>query len=812
MTKFQFWKRSIGWCFLVIAMSPSLTWAQDDATFDLRLSASEAYVGQSIDLILSLNNGDLDQPITFPNIDGLEIDPTPSISQQSSVLIVGNGQQRVRRAVTRRYRVTPFADGTFTIPSLQISIDGRRVITESMSLTAKISETGDLLDVRVSGNSQQVFVGQTLQLTLTIWVQPFEDEARGIRLSPADMWQCLSENCRWGIFEDAITQTRQNRELPGGALVRRLGEDGQSAEYYEFELVSTVTPIKVGGLDASDIQIVMEYPVELQNRRDPMADFFGSSIFGNRSPFGGSRDALVIAKTRPIVALVKVDETTIKPIPLEGRPANFRGAVGSFDIETNAPKQTVEVDEPVTLTIAISGDGELDGVQLPQLSDDPNWRQHFQITSSLAAGFVRNQTKFFNVTVQAKNEKVDQIPPVAFSYFDPESETFQTVKSEPIALEVTAGETLSLSDVVTSNGSVADPVASDDPVAAEGAQAHSDTAEPTMQLQVVDAVDLPDALLVRSLRAKGDELQINAFEKLRSRTALKRTALGFLLVWLAMLLGIARKRLLEMWRRRRIDAWAVQELNHANNAITFRHVVASYLKRRLRNASHPNDSIAIAGELRRCGHYELASTFESLDHKWTTFDSMGHDNRDQSFAETQHVTGRASHSDELVKLQESSGRLIRDIETAVMSQARSGIRRAAAVLALLVTLTMGHTADADDRKKITQDERNLAQVAADSYGKAIQTPSDSQQLISSLHYHHRLVQRGYGNANAWTQIGNLHWANGNPVVAIAAFRQALTEDPFNLAASKNSSIVSRQLDLETGIRQPDRLVRFIASW
>jgi hypothetical protein len=58
---------------------------------------------------------------------------------------------------------------------------------------------------------------------------------------------------------------------------------------------------------------------------------------------------------------------TILPFPEPDRPREFNGAVGQFQMEASGSPTEVKAGDPITLIMKISGTGNFDSVQSPQL-------------------------------------------------------------------------------------------------------------------------------------------------------------------------------------------------------------------------------------------------------------------------------------------------------------------------------------------------------------------------------------------------------------------------------------------------------------
>ncbi len=430
---------------------------------DARLSAREAYVGMPITLQINIADAaDYQQP-TIPEIDGCDVRAAGTPSQSSQVTII-NGRRSESRSVTMQYLITPRREGTFTIPSLAFDVNGKTMTTHPLPFAATKSVTGDLLRVEIEGGKDKVFVGQPLDLTLKIWLKPYRDADRNLTLSEADMWQMISEQTSWGGFTARMKELAENNQRPAGREVLRDDEQGNERSYYLYEIEATVYPKRPGKIDADDVQIVVNYPTALGKSRSPFGSFFEDSPFGAGTPFGGGSplsrmmgddffassfgNRLAVTATRPIVGDVSVNATQVIPVPSEGQPADYRGAVGRYRIVAQATPNTVDAGDPITLNIGIQGTGPMELVQAPPLFELPSLTADFKVADESLAGFVQDDTKVFSTTIRPRRDGITEIPPIRFSFFDPDTQSYETVTSEPIAITVNKSESLALDAIV----------------------------------------------------------------------------------------------------------------------------------------------------------------------------------------------------------------------------------------------------------------------------------------------------------------------------------------------------------------------------
>ena len=106
---------------------------------------------------------------------------------------------------------------------------------------------------------------------------------------------------------------------------------------------------------------------------------------------------------------------------------------------TDANPKSVQVGDPITVTSTISGRGNFDRVNAPVLEDEHGWHKYPPSSKFKQDDEVGiSGTKSFE-TVVSTNEKKQNLPVLAFSYFDPAKEQYVTLRSDSIAINVQGG-------------------------------------------------------------------------------------------------------------------------------------------------------------------------------------------------------------------------------------------------------------------------------------------------------------------------------------------------------------------------------------
>ena len=405
-----------------------------------------SYVNMPIQIAFTIKNAEDWEPPVMPRVDGLEITRDDGAQSFSSFQI--NGSKITQSSeTTYTFTVTARDAGIYVIPAFNIKVDGKTLSTVPIKLSFEKTINDGLLSVEVTSSSNQIFLGETIELTMNILIREFESRNYDVRVDSQTMWQLISDS-EWGPFTNSIKEIEASQRPLRGQRRTLLDENGESQSYYLYTLKTDVRPSSVGDYDPSDIVIRMNYPDSLRRGRG----FFANS-------------RIEIDQFRPIDAVATGQPILVKPLPEQGRPIDFSGAVGRYGITTTASPTSVSVGDPITLTMTITntGDGQtdMDVVPAPPLHKIKLLEDDFRVPRETLAGVTDGRRKTFTQTIRARDDEVDSIPPITYSFFDPQTGRYETANSRPIRLDVTGSETINSSDIA-GNSQQGGLVATDD--------------------------------------------------------------------------------------------------------------------------------------------------------------------------------------------------------------------------------------------------------------------------------------------------------------------------------------------------------------
>lgn len=326
---------------------------------------------------------------------------------------------RTTVTLTFQYRFQALQEGTFQIEPLQVEIAGQVHHTDALPLTVSSAppppraSTGrpeidriapaDLF-VTAEASRATVFVGEPLTIEYRIWTK-VDVTSYGLTSVPE----------REGFWVEDLPQASQPQ-------VEQRVRDGQQ---YATAVIQRVALVPTGVGQRTIEPLGIEAQVRVRGRRDPL-----DRIFGRGSLFGTS---LV-----PTSVLSNSLTIEVQPLP-PGRPEPFSGVVGSLDITAEVDRDTVDANDAVTLTIRVSGEGNLRAVPEPVL-EFPRDFEVFppEVTESVQPfGDGLRGSKVFEYVLIPRTPGKRTIPSVSMGYFDAGSDRYRIASTDEILLEVT---------------------------------------------------------------------------------------------------------------------------------------------------------------------------------------------------------------------------------------------------------------------------------------------------------------------------------------------------------------------------------------
>jgi oxygen tolerance protein BatD len=179
--------------------------------------------------------------------------------------------------------------------------------------------------------------------------------------------------------------------------------------------------------------LAFEAPLTVRMRTRPLSESKLDDLLGDpflQNIFGATVQKNIDVQS-PAAAM------SVLPLPAQGRPPNFGGAVGSFKISTDISSSKTTAGDPLTLRMHVSGAGNFDRVESSMLGGSPEWKTYdpkasFNATDPLG---YRGE-KIFEQPIIASQAGTHTVPPLSFNYFDPTTRRYETARSLPLEVAV----------------------------------------------------------------------------------------------------------------------------------------------------------------------------------------------------------------------------------------------------------------------------------------------------------------------------------------------------------------------------------------
>ncbi len=392
----------------------------------LQLESRDVYAGMPFAVLVVAEGFDLDPAPAQPAlvVDGAKVTPIGVEPQVTRMSV--NGQRFDRVTWVFRWRVEASKAGTFAVPAVTITQGSKKATATGGNL--EVTEIAATDDMKLSVNvpDRPIWLGEVVPVTID-WL---------LRKNPEDQQlsvPLLSMPDDFAVGAPPITDPRAVLAFPAGATDLQLPfVQDQDGNYTRLRFTVMVTPLRAGTIDLPPAQVVASLQV------------------------GTTRDRLGFptARTQLFRASDVAKTIEVKPLPQQGRPDSFSGAVGtSFSIAARTSRSVVQLGEPVDLELTVVGDTRLDGLSLGSLAGPGRLSpDKFAMPDNVPPGELSEdgKTKVFRVAVQVTDPATSEIPPIELAWFDPAAGAYRTTKSEPIALSVKGGTVVGAADVKSS--------------------------------------------------------------------------------------------------------------------------------------------------------------------------------------------------------------------------------------------------------------------------------------------------------------------------------------------------------------------------
>ncbi len=371
---------------------------------------------QTGSLSITVDNGmitNLPQPV-LP--DGLTLAGRVQKSQE----VRSNFGGMSSSSITLEWPVRALREGTFTIPSFVVPVNGKAMNTRELRVevtsqaqaaspvgpaSGQDNGLGDYEPIlQMHLTRTEFYQGEVVPITATLFIPRVQE----------------LELQRTGLIEV---------EKPDLAIQRFPQQGEQSLEtignmrYLALNYRSSLSALKAGRMKVGPAKMEIALGVAVDRRR---------------LSFG-----FLEMETRKVTVKAPEIQINVLPLPSEGRPASFAGAVGDFTLSASTSTTDIAVGDPVAVDLLIEGTGNFDALEAPKLDSSSGWKT-YSAKKYNVDGNDPNTTDLMNRRIGFNQiivpEKLaSEVPPFELSFFNPKTKQYVKLRTNPIPITMRPG-------------------------------------------------------------------------------------------------------------------------------------------------------------------------------------------------------------------------------------------------------------------------------------------------------------------------------------------------------------------------------------
>ena len=420
------------------------------SSVDVSIEPAQIALGDSARLtILTTGSGALS--VALPVVPGLEF----RVVGQSRQIQIINGA--TLESTSTIIRVTPEEAGVFTIPGLT---------PNSPPLLLRVSPTGGGTAPGVHGAAPPGAVP----------IVPAVPNTGGIRLTPDGsafvhleipkheiyVGESVPVEIQVGMRDGFVESYGLPKLNSSDFTLNNLSRQPEHAPRTLDSKAFTVYTWRslLGAVKPGTYSLTFESPLTVRIRTRPQSESMLDDLLGDpflQNIFGASVQKNITVASPEITI-------TVLPLPPEGKPADFGGAVGSFQISADLSSAKNTAGDPLTLRMHVSGAGNFDRVESSMLGGNAQWKTYEPKATFKASDPIGYRgEKTFEQPIIATQAGTQTIPPLTLDYFDPATRRYETARSAPLNVTVSPAPDMAASE----------PPLPSAPAAAAAARLHS---------------------------------------------------------------------------------------------------------------------------------------------------------------------------------------------------------------------------------------------------------------------------------------------------------------------------------------------------
>lgn len=348
---------------------------------------------------------------TFLGLDSAEQVIRPDFEDMFNSFFGGGGRPYKARVYSFNIRA-PKKTGSLDVGQIEWNINGSvRTISGNIPINIQRAYSDEAVSVSLTPSKRSIYEGEQFYVTLGFHTyEHFEGGLQATDMSTGNDF----------IVHRGDLSTMEFKPVEGA---RR--EMQASAKF------AWLSPTKNGTLQ------IPPFKFKYTKRGEP-------KIVEEKKQMGGMSFHSQSIKQESIEAETQTPTVniTVKPLPAQGKPADFSGMVGDYKFSADFDRTNLKVGEALTLSISIKGDGTPGTVTDPKLPDFSEFRSvppENNISKKVTGNKVIT-SKDIKVFLYPKKKGTFEIPAINYSWFNPAKKKYETATAGPWTIEVEKGD------------------------------------------------------------------------------------------------------------------------------------------------------------------------------------------------------------------------------------------------------------------------------------------------------------------------------------------------------------------------------------
>lgn len=386
------------------------------ATVRAYIQPERAHTGQVVNYVITVQNGTVQSlpQLRLP----VQVGMNSGVSTSQNIVLRGN--QRVF-STQLAWGVAGTEPGEFVIPPQEVTVNGevlktnevRLVVTEppTPATPPDAAEDASTPLFQIEVGKTEVYQGEVVPISATLYVP------RSITLRRVGLIDVSKSDF-------AIARFPQQADQAPTSI--------NGIDYITVTYRSTLSALHAGDLKVGPATCELLYEVYNEDEQRQMR---------RGLPFG-----LMMRDSETRKQVVKSQEVKMKvlPLPAEGKPARFSGAVGDFTLSATATPNELAVGDPLAVDITIDGVGNFDALNPPSLMPPDGWKAYpprrYNVDGPVDPNLTptaQRRIGYSMVFVPEKEHK--ELPPFELSFFSPMEKKYVVASTPAIPLRIKPG-------------------------------------------------------------------------------------------------------------------------------------------------------------------------------------------------------------------------------------------------------------------------------------------------------------------------------------------------------------------------------------